>query len=123
MTKDRLAIALTVLQWVLGLIILGETLHFTLSSGAAPAFAKTGLPDFVRQGLAWAEIAAALLFLIPRATWAGGWFLIGVLVFAIILHILHGWFDVSALVVYIAATYAVMTGKRFPTSASRQERT
>jgi uncharacterized membrane protein YphA (DoxX/SURF4 family) len=123
MTKDRLTTALLILQWVVGVVLVAESFHFALSSEAAHAFAKTGLPDFVRQGLAWTEIAAALLFLIPRATWAGGWFLIVVLVFAIILHILHGWFDVSSLLVYIAATYAVMAGKRNPTSASREKRT
>jgi hypothetical protein len=122
MTKDRLSTALFVLQWVVGVILVAESLHFALSSGAAHAFAKTGLPDFVRQGLAWAE-TAALLFLVPRATLAGGWFLIGVLVFAIILHILHGWFDVSALLVYIAATYAVMAGKGTPIPASGEQGT
>jgi uncharacterized membrane protein YphA (DoxX/SURF4 family) len=65
---------------------------------AAHAFAQTGLPGFIRHALAWAEIAAAILFLIPRATVVGGWFLIVVLASAIVLHLLHGWFDVGALV-------------------------
>jgi len=103
MTQDRLPTALRILQWVLGLVILGESARFAFSPGAAQAFATTGLPNFIRLALAWAEIAGAILFLVPRATVAGGWFLIVVLAAAIVLHLLHGWFDVGALVVYAAA--------------------
>jgi hypothetical protein len=111
MKEDRVRSALLVLQWVLGLVIIAESARFAFSPEAAHAFARTGLPNFVRFVLAWAEMAAAILFLVPRATIAGGWFLIGVLVFAIVIHILHGWFDVGGLVVYAAATWAVMAGK------------
>ncbi|MFY9560338.1 MAG: hypothetical protein WAQ52_08910 [Terriglobales bacterium] len=109
--KDRVRVALLVLQWVLGLVILAEAASFAFSPAAADTFAKTGLPDFIRLALAWGEIAAAILFLIPRAVVAGGWLLIAVLVFAIVLHLLHGWVDVGALVVYAAATWTVMAGK------------
>jgi len=111
MTQDRLLVALRTLQWVLGLIILAESLNFAFSPQAAHAFAKTGLPNIVRLTLARAEIAAAILFLVPRALVVGGWFLIGVLAAAIILHLLHGWLDVGALVIYIAATWTVVVGK------------
>ncbi|MBZ5547786.1 MAG: hypothetical protein LAO22_07435 [Acidobacteriia bacterium] len=119
MTQDRLPAALRILQWTLGLVILAESARFAYSPGAAHAFARTGLPDFVRLALAWAEIGAAILFLVPRATVAGGWFLIVVLAVAIVLHLLHGWLDVGALVVYAAATWAVMAGK----SANAEKRT
>jgi hypothetical protein len=85
---------------------------FRVLARRGSAFAKTGLPNFVRLALAWTEMAAAILFLIPRATMAGGWFLIAVLVSAIVIHLLHGWLDVGALVVYAAATWAVMAGKK-----------
>jgi len=114
MTPDRLPAALRILQWVLGLVIMAESLRFAFSPEAAHAFAKTGLPDFIRPALAWAEIAAAILFLVPRATVAGGRFLIVVLVLAIVLHLLHAWFDVGALVVYAAAAWVVITGKSAP---------
>jgi hypothetical protein len=113
-THERLPAELHILQWVLGLVILAESARFAFSPGAANAFAKTGLPDFIRLALAWAEIAAAILFLVPRARVVGGWFLIVVLVLAIVIHLLHGWFDVGALVVYAAATWAVMAGKSTP---------
>ncbi len=108
--NDRLPVALRILQWVLGLVIMEESLRFALSPAAAHAFAQTGLPGFIRHALAWAEIAAAILFLIPRATAIGGWFLIVVLASAIVLHLVHGWFDVEALVVYAAAAWAVVAG-------------
>jgi hypothetical protein len=111
MTQERLPVALRTLQWVLGLIILAESLHFALSPQAAYAFAKTGLPNFMRLTLAWAEIVAVVLFLVPRAVVVGGWLLIAVLVAAIVLHLLHAWLDVGALVVYIAATWTVVVGK------------
>jgi hypothetical protein len=109
--NDRLPVALCILQWVLGLVILAESLRFAFSPQAAHTFAKTGLPNFVHLGLAWAEIAAAILLLIPRATVFGGRFLIVVLAFAIVIHLLHGWFDVGGLLVYAAATWTVVAAK------------
>jgi hypothetical protein len=111
MTQNRLPAALLVLQLVLGLVILAESAHFLLSARAAAAFAKTGLPHVIRPILAWTEIAAAILFLVPRTAVAGGRLLIFVLVSAIVIHFLHGWFDVGALVVYAAAAWAVVTAK------------
>jgi uncharacterized membrane protein YphA (DoxX/SURF4 family) len=116
MTKKGLPAALSLLRWVLGLVILAESLRFAFSHAAARAFAGTGLPDFIRLALALAEIVAALLFLIPRATRVGGWSLIVVLAFAVLLHLLHAWYDVGALVVYAAATWAVMAAKLWPIS-------
>lgn len=114
MTKNRLPVALLILQWALGLVILEESLRFALSRSAAQAFAKAGIPDFVHLGLGWAEIAAAILFLIPRAAVAGGRFLIVVLGAAIAIHILRGWSDVGALVVYVAAAWGVVAWKAAP---------
>ncbi|MGA6985878.1 MAG: hypothetical protein WBZ01_07495 [Terriglobales bacterium] len=116
--NDRLPAALCILQWVLGLVILGESARFAFSPGAAHAFAKTGMPNFIRLGLACAEIAAAILFLVPRVTVVGGRFLIAVLAAAIVIHLLHGWFDVEVQLVYTAATWAVLAGK----SAATEQR-
>lgn len=108
MKNDRARIGLLALQWVLGLVIFIEAAVFAFSPASAHAFAKTGLPDFIRHALAWAEMAAALVFLIPRTTIAGGWLLMVVLSGAAVLHILHGWLDVGGLLIYVAATWAVM---------------
>lgn len=108
MTEDRARPAITLLRWVLGMFILEEAARFAFSSSAAAACAKTGLPNALHVGLAWAEMAAAVVFLIPGVAIAGGWLLIAVLGFAILVHVLHGWFDVGGLMVYAAAAWAVM---------------
>lgn len=116
MTPNRLPAALLVLKWVLGLVILAEAAHFALSSGAGLAFAKTGLPHLIRPILAWTEIVAAVLFLVPHTAVAGGRLLILVLAVAIVVHFLHGWFDVGALAVYAASAWAVVTWNSAPVS-------
>jgi len=111
MSNDHGRPALLVLQWVLGLVILAMAAVLAFTPASAHAFAKTGLPDFIRLALAWGEMVAAILFLIPRTLRAGGWLLIGVLALAIVLHLLHGWWNVGDLVVYVAAAGAVMAGR------------
>src|ERR1700687_1948531 len=118
MNNDRLPAALRVLQWTLGLVILAESARFAFSAEAGRTFARTGLPEFVHYGLAGLELAAVILFLIPRVLVAGGRLLIVVLVVAIAIHLLHGWFDVGALVVYAVSAWAVMAGK----SAAAEQR-
>lgn len=110
--SKRLRCALFALQWVVGIVILREAAFFAVSPHAAQAFARTGLPNFVRVGLAWAEMVAAVLFLVPRTLKVGGWLLIAVLVVAVVIHLLHRWWDVGPLLVYAAATWTVMEGKR-----------
>jgi hypothetical protein len=111
MNNDRAQSALLILQWTIGLVILAEAAAFAFSPTSSSGFAKAGLPDFTRLALAWSEMGAAILFLIPRAIVAGGWLLIGLLVFAIAFHLLHGWLNVGALVVYAVGTWAVMAGR------------
>jgi hypothetical protein len=67
--------SLFVLQWSLGLTVLIEALLLAFSAGAIHAFAKTGMHDHIRLGLAWGEIAGAILFLISPTVVAGGWIL------------------------------------------------
>jgi hypothetical protein len=110
--RDPLRVALGILQWALGLVILAKSARFAFSSDASLAFAKAGMPNFIHPALAWAEIAAAVLFMVPRATLLGAKLLIAVLSAAIVIHLLHEWFDVGALFVYAAAAWAVAAGKR-----------
>src|SRR5580692_2406472 len=110
MTEQRMKTALTGLQWTLGLVILTEAILFVMP-GARHDFAKTHMPDIVRQVLGWGEIVGAVLLLIPRTAGRGGWILVGVLVLAIILHVLHGTYNVGNLVIYAAAAWSVATGK------------
>jgi hypothetical protein len=111
MSNNRGRVGLLTLKWVLGLVILMQAAVFRFSPDSAQAFARTGMPNFIRLALAWGEMAAAVVFLIPRATIAGGWLLLIVLAGAIVFDLLHGWLDVGALLIYAAATWAVMSGK------------
>jgi|SRR5271155_3031472 len=107
---DRTKTALTGLQWTLGLVILIEAILFVMP-GARHDFAQTHMPDLVRQVLGWGEIIGAVLLLIPRTAVRGGWFLVGIFALAIIVHLLHGLFNVGDLAIYTAAAWAVASGK------------
>ena len=54
------------------------------------------------------ELLTALLFLIPGTVVIGGWGLILFLAAAILIHLLHGSYNVLPLAVYAAAALAVM---------------
>ncbi len=82
---ERMKIALTVLRWSLGLVILIEAILFVMPN-ARHDFARSHMPDAVR----------------------GAWILVSVFVFAIIIHFLHGMYNVGNLVIYIAAAWIVV---------------
>ncbi len=109
MTEQRMKTALSGLQWTLGLVILIEAVLFVMP-GARHDFARTHMPDIVRQALGWGEIIGAVLMLIPKTAVRGAWILLGVLVLAIGVHLLHGTFNVGSLVIYTAAAWAVAIG-------------
>lgn len=101
---------LTVLQWSLGIVILIEAVMFVLP-GAAHEFSRTHLPGLVRMIMGWGEIAGCVLMLIPKTTVRGAWLLVGVFVLGILIHLLHGLYNVGNLVVYAAAAFAIAVGK------------
>ena len=100
--------AIPALQWSVGLVVLAESLRLAFGPEASRHFAGTGMPTWLRPALAWPEIVAALLFLIPLTVVAGGYFLLVVFAFAAILHLLHGQYDIGALLVYAMAVLVVM---------------
>ncbi|MGA8274357.1 MAG: hypothetical protein WB919_22560 [Candidatus Sulfotelmatobacter sp.] len=102
--------ALAGLQWTLGLVILIEAILF-LMPDAGHDFARTHMPGIVRQVLGWSEIIGSILLLIPRAAVRGAWFLACIFVLAIVVHLLHGLFNVGNLIIYTAAACAVASGK------------
>lgn len=109
MKESRMKAALTGLQWTLGLVILSEAVLFVMP-GARNDFAKTHMPDILRQVLGWGEIVGAALLLIPRTAVRGAWVLVGFFILAIAIHLLHGMFNIGNLVVYIAAAWTVARG-------------
>jgi hypothetical protein len=110
MASQRSKIAITGLQWTLGLVILIEAILFVLPS-AAHDFAKTHMPSLIRFVLGGGEIVACILMLIPRTAIRGAWLLFAVVILAIAIHLLHGILNVGNLVIYAAAAWAVAVGK------------
>src|SRR5271165_1939128 len=102
--------AMTALQWALGIVILIEAVLFLLPS-AAHDFARTHMPGFIRLILGFGEIIGCVLLLIPKTAIRGAWLLVTVFVFAILLHLLHGTYNVGNLVIYTAAAWAVAATK------------
>ena len=110
MTDQRMKTALTGLQWTLGIVILTEAVLFVMPA-AGHDFAKTHMPDILRQVLGWGEIAGAVLLLIPRTALRGAWLLVAVFLFAMVIHLLHGMYNVGNLAIYTAVAWAVAKGK------------
>jgi hypothetical protein len=110
MTETRIKTALAGLQWTLGLVILIEAVLFVMPS-AAHDFSQTHMPNAVRMFLGWGEILGAFLLLIPRTAIRGAWVLAAIFVFAIVIHLLHGIFNVGNLIIYTAAAWAIATAR------------
>jgi hypothetical protein len=110
MVDQRSKIALTGLQWTLGVVILIESVLFLLP-GAGRDFARTHMPNFVRLILGCGEVLGSVLLLISRTAIRGAWLLMGVFVLAIVIHLLHGLYNVGDLAIYAAAAWAVAVGK------------
>jgi DoxX-like family len=102
--------ALTALQWTLGIVVLIEAILF-VTPGARHTFARTHMPDFVRELLGWGEIVGSALLLIPKTALRGAWLLIAVFALEIATHLLHGMWNVGNLAIYISAAWAVAAAK------------
>ena len=110
MIAQKVKIAMMGLQWTLGLVILIEAILFVMP-GAAAGLSRTHMPDALRLILGWGEIIGAVLLLIPRAAVRGAWILVGIFALAIVVHLLHGMFNVGSLVVCVTAAWAAAQGK------------
>ena len=95
--------AIPALRWVLGLLLIVESARLALSPAAAHEVTKLGLPQWLPGVLGGSEAVAALLFLIPATRVPGGYALLGVLAIAVLIHLLHGQYDVGVLLVYAMA--------------------
>jgi len=112
-TRSRFVLGL---QWIVGLVVMGESLRLALEPSAARHFAKAGMPLWMRPALAWSEIAAAILFLVPFTTLVGGYILLLIFFLAALLHISHGEFDIGVLLVYAMAVLVSMAYRSSPES-------
>lgn len=108
MIKLRQNVALAILRTSLALIVVVQAVLFLFYSSVAGAHV---LPAPVRFILGWGEVAGAVLFLIPRTTVIGGFLLIAIFAFAVLIHLAHGQFE-GALVIYMAAVLTVLSHQR-----------
>jgi hypothetical protein len=107
--NTRLAhFSIPLLRWTLGLVVILESFLFVFSASAAHFLAKVGLPSWIQPVLGGAEILAAVLFLVPLTFAIGGFLLLVIFAFAVLLHILHGQYQVGDLFVYAAAVMVCM---------------
>jgi len=111
MSSAQTKVALTVLQWALGVVILIEAILFVMPN-ARHGFAQTHMPDALRLVLGWGEIIGCILLLIPQTAIRGAWLLVAVFIIAILIHLLHGMYGIGNLVIYTAAAFAVAVGKK-----------
>jgi len=110
MSSSQTKLALGVLQWVLGIVILAEAVQFVLPQ-AAHQFSRTHMPDAVRLLIGYGEIVGCILLLIPPTAVRGAWLLVGIFTVAIVIHLLHGTFGVGNLIIYAAVAFAIAIGK------------
>jgi hypothetical protein len=110
MTANRTQTAFTVLRIALGIVILIEAVLFVMPASAHD-FSRTHLPNTIRFLLGYGEIIGCVLLLLPKTAIRGAWLLLGVFCFAILLHLLHGIYNVGNLVIYAAAAFAIAVGK------------
>src|SRR5437588_11988100 len=102
--------ALTGLRWTLAIVILIEAIQFVMPS-ARHAFAYPHIPDALRLVLGWGEIVGCVLLLMLRTAVRGAWILAAALGLAVVIHLLHGMYNVGNLVIYIAAAWVIAVGK------------
>jgi DoxX-like family len=95
--------SIPLLHWAVGLVVMLQSFRFVLSDSAARFLATAGLTAWIRPVLGGVEILAAVLFLLPFTALIGGYLLLAVFACAVVLHLLHGQYDVGTLVVYAVA--------------------
>jgi uncharacterized membrane protein YphA (DoxX/SURF4 family) len=107
MSRDRRDLSITVLHVVLGaVLLLGGCLEVAHARSAAAA-AHALPPVWARLTIAWSEIVAAVLFLIPPCARVGAFLLLAVLLAAAVIHLAHGQ-NPAALLVYASGVLVVL---------------
>ncbi|MGA2097856.1 MAG: hypothetical protein ABSH39_16275 [Candidatus Acidiferrum sp.] len=64
MKRPLSQIAIALLRWTLGLVVIVESVRFIFSSGVAHFLAEARVPVWIQPALGATEILAAVLFLI-----------------------------------------------------------
>ncbi len=96
--------ALLGLQWSLGVVIF---IQAALLAFSRSEIHFAGIHHWIRIVLAWSEMLACVLFLVPRAMKPGALLLIAVLALAALVHVLQGNFQIGGLLIYATAVAVV----------------
>jgi len=114
MTGPRTAVAIRILHWTVGLVILLEscrTLQGALLHWHDAGHGATLL--WIRLVLSSVEIVAALLFLAPWTVIPGAYLLLGIIAVAVVIHALHGEFaGLEFLILYAVAVYVCLVHQK-----------
>lgn len=103
-------VAIPVLQWVVGLVVLLESYRtFWRGISGMHVAQSHGIHPVILIALAAPEMIAAVLFLIPKTLIIGSYSLLVIFALAILVHLLHGQLNFEVLLVYAAAVIVVMT--------------
>ena len=101
--------ALLGLQWSLGVVIFIQAALLAFSKSEIQFAGHAGIHHWIRIVLAWSEMPACVLFLVPRAMKLGTLLLIAVLALAALVHVLRGNFQIGGLLIYAAAVAVVVS--------------
>lgn len=123
MIGRRTGVALRILWWTVGLVILLEgsrTFYGSLTRVHDPGHA--GVLAWIRLILSGSEIVAAPLFLFRLTAEVGAYALLGIIGVAIAIHALHGEFwGLDILVLYAVAVYASLAWRKDCVGAASKE--
>ena len=111
MNNIKLVFWIRVLWLTVGVVALIQAAVFLFALFRSENSSHQNLLHLIQTVLAGCEIIAALLFLIPRTFSFGVWSLVAVFLFALLLHVAHGDFNVGSLLVYTVAVLVVKAYK------------
>jgi uncharacterized membrane protein YphA (DoxX/SURF4 family) len=103
-------LALLALQWSLGIILFLQAESLAFSSAEIQFSGHPGVHHWIRLALAWSEMLACLVFLLPHAVKYGAALLLTVFALAALVHVLHGNFQIGDL--FILATAVVVVASQ-----------
>ena len=111
MSSRQEQLAVRVLRWTLGLVVLWESYKFGFTGPATRHLERMGVPNWTAPALGGAEMVAAILFVTPKLGRIGGYALLVIFAVAAALHLLHGQFEIGALLVYGAAVFTCLSAE------------
>jgi hypothetical protein len=101
--------ALLCLRWTVGIVLLIEAGFLAFSRSEIHFAGHVGVHDWVRLALAWSEMLACILLLVPRTVKTGAGLLLIVFALAALVHVLQGNFRIGGLLIYAAAAWVVLS--------------